>query len=143
MNNHYTGHSHSQTKPNPTHECEKCHVFKLMTFSLPYGKARAQQWSLPMQHSVLVLPSGRNKSGVFSGPHPATHPLLTGSMTCSSSSPHRYLAGLHVGVCKKSCYLQIVKVVVVMKMIMRVMLMLVMMLLVGALTFWWIFVHNF
>ena len=61
VNNHYTGHRPSKTKPNPTHECKKCHVFKVMMFSLLFGKARAQQESLPRQHSVLVLPSGRNK----------------------------------------------------------------------------------
>lgn len=135
VNNYYTGHSPSKTKPNPTHECKKCHVFKIMIFSLPFGKAGAQQWSLPTQHSVLVLPGGRNKSREFSGPPLVTQPLLPGSVTCSCSSPHRYLAGFHIRGGKKPCHLQIVKVAVVMKMIMTVMMTKMMMLLVGALTF--------
>lgn len=40
VNNHYTGNNPSKTKPNPTHECKKCHVSKIMMFSLPVGKGR-------------------------------------------------------------------------------------------------------
>lgn len=131
MNNHHTGHSPSQTKPNLTHECKKCHVSKIMMLSLPFGKARAQQLSLPMQLSVLL--SGRDKSREFPGPHPVTQPLLTGTATCSSSSPQSYLAGLHV--CVEGQELQIVKVAVVMTMIMTVMMMIMMLLLVRCSNF--------
>lgn len=33
-----------------------------------------QQWSLPMQPSVLILPGGSDNRGEFSGPHPVTQP---------------------------------------------------------------------
>lgn len=106
VNNHYTGNNPSKRKPNPTHECEKCHVSTIMMSSPPFGKGRGTAPSSPMRRSVLILPSGRNKSREFSGPHPAAQALLVGSLTCSCFSRHGELAGLHVWVGQMCCYLQ-------------------------------------
>lgn len=94
-------------------------------------REEAQEWVLPRQHSVLIPPSGRNKSKEFSGPHPTTQPLLTGFRSADASGHRGYLAGLHVCVeGQKSCYLQIVWVAGVMSMMMMVMMIMIMMLLV-------------
>lgn len=40
VNNHYTGNKPSKTKPNPAHECEKCHVSKIVISSLRFEGKR-------------------------------------------------------------------------------------------------------
>lgn len=73
--------------------------------------------SLPRQHSVLVLLSGRSKVENFLA---LVQALSLSRLCLPLSRPHRGLAGLHVRVGRKSCHVQIVKEVVVMQIMMIV-----------------------